>query len=319
MSRKFTLYWSSLKMYEECPQKYLWSRGWPGIDVGGGMGRPKPLPERKSDHHRVMGIVIQWVIEKFYNDEWWKHPKGLRKRLEDAVEEKFEYEAGRGKWYLPWGQPGKFGEVPSRGEALETCRDGVLGYLKTMKQHKLLGTRNKAEIDLIGYINKWNPIGGRADVLNIRDDEFGITITDGKNSASKDKYIDPDQLRWYALCFYLAFNGQLPDRLGFVWYRYPYDEETEEEGVTWVTYTKDDLKGLARRAVDARRGMEDKKFDPTPKPDVCKLCDYEDVCAARQQQRAENASKRQRKPKPVEIEMAEASGFVELEFGSDSE
>jgi len=314
MSRRFTLYWSSMKMYEECPQKFLWSRGWPGIDVGGGPGKRKPVPERKSDHHRIMGIVIQWVIERFYNDELWKHPKGLRKRLESLVEEKFESEVSRSKWYLPWGQPDKFGEVPTRGEALEICRDGVLGYLATMKQHKLLGPRNKAEIDLLGYINKWNPIGGRADVLNVREDETGITITDGKNASSKDKYVDPDQLRWYALCFYLAFNGKMVDRLGFVWYRYPYDEETGEDGVMWVSYTKDDLKGLARRAVDARKGMEAGQFDPTPAPKVCKLCDYEDVCPARQRQREENSKKRKRKPKAVEVEVSGQEGFVDLKW-----
>ena len=70
--RRFTLYWSSLERYEQCPQKFLWYRGWGVIDVGGGPGNKKPKPKRSSEHHAVMGKVIQAVIEDLYNEEWWK-------------------------------------------------------------------------------------------------------------------------------------------------------------------------------------------------------------------------------------------------------
>ena len=87
--RPYTLYWTNFRRYEECPQKFLWYCGRPGFDEGGGDGRPKPKPEKKSEHHAVMGIVIGNVLERFYNDELWKNQIELKHRLlpdDDALE-----------------------------------------------------------------------------------------------------------------------------------------------------------------------------------------------------------------------------------------
>lgn len=310
-SRAFTLYWSSLEMYEKCPQKFLWSRGWGDIDVGGGPGRKKPKPERRPEHHIVMGNVIGGVVEDLYNDELWKSPQDLKERLLERVERRFEVETKKPKVYLPWGAPG----MPTEFEMLQTCKDGVVGFLRTMKANKLLGPYSKAEVELLGYINKYNPVGGRCDIL-IRREDTGVTILDGKNGQTKGKYTDPDQLRWYALCFYLSYNS-LPDRLGFVYFRYPFNEENGETGVDWVAFSKDDIKGIAHRAVEARRGMEKQNFPATPSPTVCKLCDYETVCPARQAQKEANR-RGPRKPKEVEILLGNADGVMELSFGDSS-
>lgn len=300
--RRFTLYWSSLKRYEECPQAFLWYRGWGGIDCGGGPGKPKPKPFRTSRHHAVMGIVIANILERLYNDELWRTPEGLAERLEAMVAPEWERVTSKPYNWVDYRVAGP------KKELIQVCRDGVLGFLRTMKAHRLLGEYAKAEVELLGWINKWNPVGGRADLI-IRRKDTGITILDGKNSKLKGKYTDPDQLRWYAMLFYLAYR-EMPDRLGFTYFRYPYgtpmvdskgnpvlDEETGqqkmEEGVDWVPFSKDDLKGLAHRAVEARKGMEKEEFNPTPTPSVCKWCDYESVCPARQVQK--NANRRNQK------------------------
>lgn len=316
MSNQFTLYWTNLQRYEECPQKFLWSRGWGDIDVGGGPGRKKPLPVQRSMHHAVMGIVIAAVSERLYNDEWWKDPKSLPQRLVDEVDKEWAYQTSKERNWIDYRVAG------SKASLIKTCKDGILGYLKTMKHHRLLGEYARAEVELLGWIDKYNPVGGRADAI-IRREDTGVTILDGKNSNSKGKYTDPDQLRWYALLFYLAYR-QLPDRLGFVYYRYPYgtpmedsdgnpvlDEDGKqkiEQGVDWVPFTKDDLRGLAQRAVKARRGMDKEKFQATPSPKVCRFCDYETVCPERQEQKA--ANRRNRKPDVAEI--AAGDGFIDL-------
>lgn len=299
MSKPFTLYWSSLDLYEGCGQAFLWSRGWGTIDVGGGPGRRKPVPVEKSRHHAVMGIVIQSAIERMYNDELWRNP-GIKDRLLEIAQSEFGREMARGgiDWRLS----------PSREELWEVVEKGIIGYLRTMKQHKLLGVYNKAELDMVAYVDKFTPIGGRADLI-VRREDTGISILDGKNGRRyKDPrtkqlitYTDPDQLRWYALCFYLAYR-RMPDRLGFVFYRYPYgdpkldvdgnDTGEIEEGVDWVPFTKDDLKGLARRAKDALRNMHKEKFDANPEPPKCKFCDYETVCPQRQAQKQANSRNR---------------------------
>ena len=301
--RKFTLYWSSLELYEKCPQKFLWSKGWGVIDVGAGPGKRMPKPVKRSFHHALMGIVIQAVIERLYNDELWKEPKGLSDRLMKMVSREFTLELN--KQFVDW----RFS--PAQSELLQVCKDGVYGYLKTMKQHKLLGPYARCEIDLVGFVNKYTPVGGRADFI-IRTQNNEVLILDGKNSLSKGKYTDPDQLRWYALLFYLAY-GRMPDKLGFVYYRYPYgtpieDSEDMESGVDWVDFSREDLKGLANRAVEALKSIEREKFDPVPSPSNCRFCDYETVCEARLAQKKSRA----RKPKNVEDLLEGKDGIVEL-------
>lgn len=310
--RRFTLYWSSMRAYEDCPQSFLWGRGWGTIDVGGGPGRPKPLPVERSRHHAVMGIVLADFWEALYNNEEWKHPVGLVDRLLERARKCFDRELMSAKNFVDWRL------APPRDELWGTIEAGIRGYLVTMKAHKLLGPYSKSEVDLTCYIDKWTPIGGRADLIIQRPDT-GITILDGKNSKRyKDRktkelitHTDPDQLRWYALCFYLTYR-KMVDRLGFVYFRYPFgtprvdadgnqieeiDESTGlstgnlelETGVDWVPYTREDLQGIARRAKDALKGMHQEKFPAVPVPSKCKFCDYETVCPERQAQKKANS------------------------------
>lgn len=313
MSRDFTLYWSNLERYEQCPQYFLWSKGWGAIDCGGGPGKKKPIPFKDSRHHAIMGIVIQGVLERLYNDELWRQPQGLVNRLVEMTEKEFKYQIAKPKNYIDWRV------APSRAEMLKVCRSGVVGYLRTMKHNRFLGEYARSEVDLVGYVNKYTPIGGRVDFIIRRPDEGelpGISILDGKNSKSKGKYTNPDQLRWYAMVFYLQY-GRLPDRLGFVYFRYPYGTPVEggeegevDEGVDWVDFTKEDIQGLAQRAINARKGIDKEKFDPTPVPKVCKWCPYETVCEARQAQKKSRA----RRPKNTDDLLQGTDGFIEFGF-----
>lgn len=307
-----TLYWSHLKAYEECPLKYLWGYGWGDIDLGRGPGKGKKRPQEDSKHHPVMGIVIQRVLEDFYNKEWWnrldlKGPN-LKRRLIQETKDRLIETLANDRFPVDWDKI-SFEEMES------ICINGVLGYLPTLKHHKLLGVYAKSEVDLKGMATNWLPVGGRADFV-IRREDTGITLLDGKNSGTKMKYVDPDQLRWYALCFSLGYH-RLPDRLGFVWFRYPYDEGTGEEGIDWVEFTRRDLKDLVERSIKVRRGQEKEKFDPKPAAKVCRFCDFETVCDARIQNRAENVAKRKRKKPnlPIVADYDETAGIIEFGFG----
>jgi len=321
MAKAFTLYWSSLDRYEKCPQSFLWNRGWGTVDCGGGLGKKKPKPYKRSEHHAVMGTAIQEVIERFYNDELWKllTPNQLRDRLKELSVESFKLECARR--YIDWRLTGDLNEKTMQ----KLVTDGVMGYMRTLKENLFLGPYARAEVDLVAYIDQYNPIGGRADLIFRRDDT-GTTIIDGKNSGRyKDgkgglmTYTDPDQLRWYALCYYLAYHSKV-DRLGFCYYRFPFgdpvldvdgkDTGEIEPGVDWVTYTEDDMKGLAERAVAARKGMDLEQFAATPTYKTCRFCDYETVCKERQ------ASKKTRGPrKGGAAELLDgAEGVMNLSF-----
>lgn len=305
---RFTMFWSNLEMYEDCAQKFLWSRGWHDIDLGRGMGRGKQKPVRSSEHHSLMGNVIQVVLENLYNQELWRDGANLKDRLKTLLDK--EFTLALNKAYIDWSRT----DCPPQGDLYNICWDGISGYLKTMKQHRLLGPYARAEVELPAMVDKYTPINGRADFI-IRRDDVGVMILDGKNAKTKGKYTDPDQLRWYALCFWLAY-GQMPDKLGFVYYRYPYgkpilnEDGTEtgevETGVDWVPFTKDDLKGIATRAADASKAMTFHKFDPKPDPQTCKFCDFETVCEARK------ATKRTRNRQTTLEQVSKADGLVEF-------
>lgn len=309
MAAPRTMYWSHLSAYEKCPLQYLWYYGWGDIDLGRGPGRGKKKPEEDSRHHAVMGIVIQAVLERFYNQGWWRVEEyrgaNLRRHLVKQTKDMLVETLPRN--YIDW-------DKITFEEMEETCISGVLGFLPTMQHHKLLGVYARSEIDLLGNAANWLPLGGRADFI-IRREDTGIRLLDGKNSGTKMKYVDPDQLRWYALCFWLSFR-RLPDQLGFVWFRYPYDPETGEEGIDWVDYTKRDLADLVERAKVVRRGQEKEKFDAKPTYKNCRFCDFESVCDARQEHKAANAAKRNKRKNESLPIVGDEGGVLEFGFAS---
>jgi len=299
MKSNFTMYWTSLKQYEDCPQQWLWQRGWESIDLGYGLGKGKPRPERRSEHSALMGTVIQAVLERFYNDELWRSPAQLPQTFEKLIDSIFRKELPG--FHIIWA------DSPSREEMHRQIRDAVLGFVQTCKHNKLLGSYARSEVEYRAALDKYNPVGGKFDFLIQRPDT-GITILDGKNSKEKGKYTDPDQLRWYAMVYYLS-TKEMVNRLGFVYFKFPWGWVPEEKdwpvnedgvpqkpepstGIDWIEFTMDDLKSLAERARNARKQITKERFDPIPTPPKCKLCDWESVCPARQAQRAANSRNR---------------------------
>lgn len=305
--KKKSLFWTSLHCMESCGQKFLYKYGAPGIDLGGGPGKPKPKPEKRSEHHMLMGIVIQWVIEQFYNDSLWLDhttnelvsTQDLVKTLTLLTKKKFRAEIRDS--YIDWQAS------PDHGDLLDVCLQGVMGYLKTMKEHQLIGEENKAEHFMMYTLEGNVPIGAKPDVIIKREHlpgrkNTGYTIIDGKNSGKREEYQHPDQLRLYALVFYLKY-GVMPDRLGFVYYRYPFGYEHEDgtidTGVDWIPFDKEDLEGIAQRCVDASKRIDAQDFVAVPEPPKCRFCDWESVCPQRQAQRKENAKNRKSTKKVV--------------------
>lgn len=299
VARPFTLYWSSLENYETCPRKFLWSRGWGEIDVGGGPGRRKPIPEelKTSRHHSLMGNVIQGVIEDLYNKQWLLTYKGqdLIDLLKQETDQRFEKEIA--DEFIIHGPA--FNEAPPASELLAICHSGVQGFVRTLKHHRLWSPESRCEVNLLGYVDDNSPVAGRADFLVLRSESEsinpGVTFLDGKNSMNPGKYTNPDQLRWYALCYYLM-HRKLPERLGFVYFRFPAGSSEHldklDNGVNWVDLSMNHIVDLANRAKAAYKGMRAESFDPTPVPKVCNLCDFQEMCDARQAQLAENRKKR---------------------------
>lgn len=311
MTRKQShLYWSSIESYENCPRAYLWGHGHGSIDLGRGPGRSKAKP-LDSRHHAVMGIVLARALEHLYNDEMWRDPENLTNRLTDLVRREFAFALNEN--YVDWSQS------PSKQELLRVCMDGIFGFLRTMKANKLLGPYAKSEVDLTGWVDQYTPVGGRPDII-IRREDTGVMILDGKNSMTPGKHTNPDQLRWYALVFYLAYNV-MPNRLAFVYFRYPegtpprdHPEGTPWTGIVEVPVTRDDLKALGVRAKETYRAISKELFDPSPSSKACRYCDFRTVCDA-----VHTPTPRKGKSLPVVVEgtvehlIENSTGMVEFE------
>lgn len=336
------LHWSNISAYRDCPQKFLWGRGWPTIDLGNGLGRKKYPKEKRSEHHAVMGRVIADVLERFYNDRLWQRPKDadpnewskqLKTSLEAHVEREFQRQMDKSFIEFRSG-PNDFSWQRSEpvGVLFETARSGVLNFVfKTLKKARLLGEYSKAEVKMNTKIDRWLPVGARPDLILRRDGDkelSGITILDGKNSGTVGRN-DPDQLIWYALCFYLVFK-KVPDRLAWIYYRYPAGTDPEEikydkkkykdgpppefedwKGIVEVPFDVSDLRRMAKEAKEIYRAMEAEKFDPTPSTNACQFCDFQNECEARRAWKAEN-----KKPSKTEIgkQLKANPGLVEFEM-----
>lgn len=292
-----------------CPRGYLWGHGHPGVDLGRGPGRSKERPVQRSKHDALMGNVIGKAIEDLYNKELWRDPENLQGALQNLVRREFTQSLS--DTYIDWKRS------PPRGELLDLCQKAAVNFLRTMKSQRLLGPYAKSEVDMKAWVDKYTPIAGRPDII-IRRDDTGITIVDGKNSQSPGKYTNPDQLRWYALCFYLL-HDIVPDRLAFCYFRYPEGKPPSgynaEESGPWtgmveVKANLEDLKVLAVRARETYNAMRNELFDPTPSPKTCEFCDFQTICDARIEQKAQNA--RKTVPKEKDDLFEGTSGIVEL-------
>lgn len=267
------------------------------MELGGGIGQPKPPPKPDSTHNAIPGRVLSKVTEVFYNQSLYKDPAQVRARLDKEARRELAYQLQSVDNYIDWGR------APSREQMLQQLLTAIKGFLRTVKHNRLLGEFARSEYDLVASINGYFPIGGRPDLILTQNaggtKENFVTILDGKNSKRKD--CDPDQLLYYALCFFLKY-GSLPDRLGWLWYRFPYGQPradgTIEQGVQYLEFTQEslqeDLKDIAARSIAVRRRLEAEDFEASPSPSYCKHCIYESVCGPRQEQRKTNAARRRK-------------------------
>lgn len=317
------LYWSSYNVFK-CPQRFIWKYGFEGIDFGNGPGKPKSPDNIRSEHHAIMGTVIQSVVEDFYNNKLYipliENPTKEELRntisvLSKKTKDKFSDEIYSEKKYINWR------EAPTASQMEKVCVDGVIGYIKTAVANYLFGEINEAEkhivIDSLG--DTGIKIGAKIDLYIERPNDSkhnpGITIVDGKNSKYMGKYLDKDQLLFYAVCVFLQ-KGVMPDRLGFVHYRFPYGNKISHisisKGVDWINFTSDDVVSMMSKIIETGKKLDTYKpedFFSNPSPKMCRFCEWE--CEARKLQREAN-SKIKSKKNAFVLDNIGSDGFSDI-------
>jgi hypothetical protein len=275
------LSYSGYKTYVDCPRAY-WHR-YINKTVS-------PKPDNRV--HMLYGETVGRLFEAFYNEQIWKNnvTATLLERVERTMQKIISAEVRKGgvfNWTDPTLKPG----TRSLSEIEVEVRETIPRGLKTIRHHRLLGQDAAAEVRLDETVDGKHILAGRADILMRRVRPHGdLVILDGKGSRWRDKYVNRNQLLWYSMLYWLR-SGSIPDRLGFLFWRFE-----PEESVDWSDVTLSGVQSLHLAAMGAIEGIENgqrdlvqlKVKDPgakvpgmifwaNPSPD-CKLCNYLPLC-----------------------------------------
>jgi len=268
--------YSADKVFSDCPRSYYHKY----VDK-------TPLPKPDNRVHMLYGDVVGKIFEAFYRDQLWKGDPlaNLLALVRPTLKRVVEDETRKGG-VLNWNEPGLKEGTRSLAEIEHEVRETIPWGLKSIKHHRLLGNGAQAEMVLDTDV-EGHRIGGRADFVLRRFEPHGdLVIVDGKGSRWGAKYTNTRQLRWYAMLYWLKF-GEVPARLGFLFWRYK-----PEESMAWSTVTLTDLEVLKTAILSTIKEIETAKqtlvqLGPKAKPGAvflakpggdCKLCGYLPIC-----------------------------------------
>lgn len=257
------------KNFLECPKKYHLR------DIR------TPIITPKNAYYQVAGELVQKFFEMYANLWIGQDIVFDRERVRNRMKPYWDHLLLNNR--VDWGHPmSKLGEV----DLFLECVDTILDNLSKLDVYKDTRSEVKLEVNL----KSGDTLVGKVDFIT--DDGKIVSILDGKNSATKGKYVDERQLLFYALLYKFRY-GKLPDRLGFLYYKY--------QELVPVVFTSRDVDDLWRDIIRVMVTIKKTKvFEPTPCSKSCKMCDYLDQCPEGQ---ADMASRKRgpREEKVIEV------------------
>lgn len=236
--------YSGYKLYRNCPQAYWHSYINNTVIPGDAENRVNSL----------YGSVVGVLFERFYNDRLWKKSGQAEKALMDLVDVELDTvikdettptkfrPAGVVTWQgLKGDGLDPKANYTSREELVADIRDAIPRGIRSIKHDRLLGKYAEAEVKLNTTIQGGKHIlGGRADMIIHRARPHrDKVIVDGKGSKWRERYVDPTQLKWYAALYAFHNDGDLPDKLAFLYWRF-----SPPESMDWVDFHEADIQEL---------------------------------------------------------------------------
>lgn len=270
--------YSGFKSYSSCPRQYWHTY----------VAETVPL-EPDNTVNSLYGSVVGNLMEDFYTKRLWKEKnvQGVMEgRIEGTYQRVVSHELKRGR-ILKWKT--KEDERPnyeSMEELLADVRDTIARAIRIVKFYRLVGPQMEAESKLDSDV-KGHRLGGRADfIIKRTSPHHDLVILDGKGSKHRAKYIDPKQLRWYAMLYRLK-HSVVPDKLGFIYWRFD-----PPASIDWVDFSEPDLDELYNDVLGsvaaiergiARKPGEDvartqRAFPTRASKDNCKFCNFLTIC-----------------------------------------
>lgn len=303
------LSYSGFDYWDSCPYSY-----WHRYVV---KTRP-PKPDNRVN--MLYGATVGMSFEHFYNQKMWRLPNFvdvMLGKVRQLVEKIMEDETAEGKnGIINWKD--KEANYSSIEEVVEDVQGAIRRGIKIIKHHRLVGYEAVSEMKL-DVRTEGHTLGGRTDFLIRRLPPLGdMTITDGKGSRFRDRYVDRRQLRWYAMLFeYL--RKCLPDQVGFIYWR-----SDPETAIDWYPVTPSETAELRKAVFEAIDAIEDRRrrlpvapeptrdeilsaFPARPSKD-CRWCNYLSACEDGQRYMS-NIGKA---PAPISEDGPDASGVEDV-------
>jgi CRISPR/Cas system-associated exonuclease Cas4 (RecB family) len=245
-------------------------------------------PEPDNRVHMLYGEAVGQIFEAFYVQQIWTKGnvyQDLHGMVKPTLSKIIAKETQRGGVFN-WKEKGLKPGTRSLEEVEVEVRETISRGLRAIKHHRLISRDAGAEVKLDQTI-QGHRVGGRADFIMTRIRPHGdLVIVDGKGSRYRHEYENERQLRWYAMLYWIK-TGTIPDRLGFLYWRYEPDESMD-----WFKVTQEELEDLRGAIVTtleeietAKKGLVKirDKHNPGPlfmaRPGFnCKLCSYLSIC-----------------------------------------
>lgn len=271
------LSYSGFKVKGSCPKQY-WHKY---------VDKTTP-PKPDNCINSLYGSTIGVLFENFYVQKWWKLQNveaHMLLEIEPTLDKVISEQRGR---IIDWND--EKANYNTRSGIVEDIRIGIPKGLQVIKENRFLGPVAIAEMKLDRDFGP-HRVAGRADFV-IQRSKFGdLIILDGKGSKHREKYVEAAQLKWYAF-LYEAQTGVVPDKLGFVFWRF-----SGEKAVEWIDFTRDDLMMLKEEVLGTMDRIEKdvrrltvlsnqpkaayeyrQETFPAQPAFGCNLCSYLDIC-----------------------------------------
>ena len=253
MSYDLYLSYTGRKSYLTCPKQY-WYRY---------IQKDKtPVDIKKTMFGSTIGKIFEW----FYEKRLWSNPDPIRSSV-DLINEASE---------LVFSQEGyrKGSDYSWESDFFSELKQYVPLGVEIIKKHGLLTINSQSELDLtVSYSpsdsNITIKLGGRADFVHYNKPD-DVWILDGKAYKQRDKYVDSDQLIWYATQHYLKYRVA-PNKIGFVYWYFP------DSPLSYVAYNSDSMRQILKSTVEISKKILDKDFLASPTGE-CHRCAYKSKC-----------------------------------------